>query len=639
MREFALLYDAIDSTTSTNAKVAAMTRYFSTVSRADAAWAVFFLTGRRLKRLLQYALIHEWTMAATGLESWLIEECYSVVGDGAETAALVLDQVPTQPEAPLSLAVWVEARILTLRDMTPEAQQSEVTAWWRSLGRLERFILLKLLTGEFRVGVSQTLVVRALAQAAGLDAPIVAARLMGDWTPSAEWFDSVMSAEHTDVDRSRPYPFCLAAPLDIDVQELGNRADWQVEWKWDGIRAQLIRRGNAVHLWSRGEELITQRFPEVTTAATHLPDGTVLDGEVLAFKDDRPLPFSALQQRIGRQKQVAQMSRAVPVVFMTYDLLEAEGVDIRSVPLRQRRHQLERMLTAASGVLRVSPTIRDESWDTLAAMRNRSRELGVEGLMIKRLDSTYGVGRKRGEWWKWKIDPYSVDAVLIYAQPGSGKRASLLTDYTFGVWHEGALVPFAKAYSGLSNEEIGELDRWIRRHTLERFGPVRHVEPVQVFELGFEGIANSTRHKSGVAVRFPRMLRWRTDKKPEEADTLESVKQLIGGRLAPSDGLEVQRTMDKTGRSSTVDWAAEDEYWRENYTTRPYVGSNRSYDRWQPGYRYGWESAQRYQGRQWNDVEHDLRSGWDRYEHRGGSTWEQIKDAVRDGWNRLTGNR
>jgi DNA ligase 1 len=528
MREFALLYDAIDSTTSTNAKVAAMARYFAAASRDDAAWAVFFLTGRRLKRLLQYALIHQWTMAATGLESWLIEECYSVVGDGAETAALVLDQLSTEPQAPLSLAHWVEQRILKLREMTPAAQQSEVTAWWRSLGRLERFILLKLLTGEFRVGVSQTLVVRALAQAAGLDAPIVAARLMGEWTPSAGWFESVMSVEHTDVDRSRPYPFCLAAPLDVDVNELGNRADWQVEWKWDGIRAQLIRRGNAVHLWSRGEELITQRFPEVTTAATHLPDGTVLDGEVLAFKDDRPLPFSALQQRIGRQKQVAQMSRAVPVVFMTYDLLEAGGMDIRGVTLRERRQQLERMLTPASGVLRVSPTILDQSWDALAALRSRSRELGVEGLMIKRLDSTYGVGRKRGEWWKWKIDPYSVDAVLIYAQPGSGKRASLLTDYTFGVWHEGALVPFAKAYSGLSNEEIAELDRWIRRHTLERFGPVRHVEPAQVFELGFEGIAESTRHKSGVAVRFPRMLRWRTDKKPEEADTLESVKQLIG---------------------------------------------------------------------------------------------------------------
>jgi DNA ligase-1 len=639
MREFALLYDAIDSTTSTNAKVAAMVRYFTSAPRADAAWAVFFLTGRRLKRLLQYALIHEWTMAATGLESWLIEECYSVVGDNAETAALVLDQLPTSPEEPLSLAAWVEERVLRLRTMDPSTQQSQVTSWWRSLDRLERFILLKLLTGEFRVGVSQTLVVRALAQTAGLEPAIVAARLMGDWTPSADWFERVIAHEHTDEDRSRPYPFCLAAPLEGDVQELGDVGNWQVEWKWDGIRAQLIRRGGAVHLWSRGEELITHRFPEITAAATHLPDGTVLDGEVLAFRDDKPMPFSALQQRIGRQKQVAQMSRAVPVVFMAYDVLEAGGVDIRSTPLVERRGHLEALLASHSGVLRPSPLLHAQNWEELAAERSQSRSLNVEGLMLKRRDSTYGVGRKRGEWWKWKIDPYSVDAVLIYAQPGSGKRASLLTDYTFGVWHEGALVPFAKAYSGLSNDEIAEMDRWIRRHTRERFGPVRHVEPVQVFELGFEGIAESSRHKSGIAVRFPRMLRWRKDKKPEEADTLEAVRRLLGGSIAASDEKEAQSNMDKTGRSSTLDWTAEDDYWRNNYTTRPYVGSDRNYDRWQPGYRYGWESAQRYQGRQWNDVEHDLRSGWDRYEHRGTSTWEQIKDAVRDGWNRLTGNR
>jgi DNA ligase 1 len=531
MRQFAALYDEIDSTTSTNAKVAAMVRYFASAPRADAAWTVFFLTGRRLKRLLQYSLIHEWTMAATGLESWLIEECYSVVGDGAETAALVLDQLPTIAAEPLSLADWVERRVMALRGMDPDMQQREVTAWWRSLDRLERFILLKLLTGEFRVGVSQTLVVRALAQAAALEPPIVAARLMGEWTPSADWFERVLSPEHTDDDRSRPYPFCLAAPLEGDVEELGDPRAWQIEWKWDGIRAQLIRRGDATHLWSRGEELITHRFPEITAAATHLPDGTVLDGEVLAFKDDRPLPFSALQQRIGRQKQVAQMSRTVPVVFMAYDILERDGVDLRSRPLIERRTALDALLkTNGGGVLPASPVLEAADWKTLAEQRSRSRELGVEGLMLKRFDSPYGVGRKRGDWWKWKIDPYSVDAVLIYAQPGSGKRASLLTDYTFGVWHEGALVPFAKAYSGLSNEEIAEMDRWIRRHTRERFGPVRHVEPVQVFELGFEGIAESARHKSGIAVRFPRMLRWRKDKKPEEADTLENVRRLITAR-------------------------------------------------------------------------------------------------------------
>ena len=529
MREFARLFDAIDSTTSTNAKVAVMAAYFASAPKGDAAWAVFFLTGRRLKRLLQYSLIHDWTMAATGIEGWLVEECYAVVGDGAETAALLLDQLPAAaPGDPLSLTTWVEDRVLRLREMDPAAQQAHVTSWWRELDRLERFILLKLLTGEFRVGVSQTLVVRALAQTSGLEVPIVAARLMGDWTPHAEWFARVLSPEHTDDDRSRPYPFSLAAPLDGDVSALGDPADWQIEWKWDGIRAQLIHRGGAVHLWSRGEELITHRFPEITAAATRLPDGTVLDGEVLAFKDDRPMPFSALQQRIGRRKQVAQMSRAVPVVFMTYDILEADGADIRARPLQERRALLDALLSAhGGGVLRPSPTLHEASWDVLAEMRMQSRARGVEGLMLKRLTSSYGVGRKRGEWWKWKIDPYSIDAVLIYAQPGSGKRASLLTDYTFGVWHEGTLIPFAKAYSGLSNEEIGELDKWIRRHTTERFGPVRHVAPVQVFELGFEGIAESSRHKSGIAVRFPRMLRWRKDKTPDEADTLEIVRALL----------------------------------------------------------------------------------------------------------------
>ena len=526
MHRFANLYDAIDSTTSTNAKVAAMARYFADAPPADAAWAVFFLTGRRLKRLLPYAAIHDWTIAATGLSSWIIEESYSVVGDGAETAALVLDQLPiVENTAPLPLAAWVEERILSLRTMDPDTQRERVTAWWAPLDRLQRFVLLKLITGEFRVGVSQTLVVRALAQAWDLPVATVAARLMGDWTPTADWFASLSSSESTDVDQSRPYPFFLASPLEGDVSTLGDPADWILEWKWDGIRAQLVKRGGAIHLWSRGEELITHRFPEIVAAATHLPDGTVLDGEVLAFRDDRPLPFSALQQRIGRQKQVAQMARAVPVVFMTYDLLEHGGKDIRNLPLRERRERLIGLLP--SGVLRPSPVVVESSWEALTEVRTESRTRGVEGLMLKRASSAYGVGRKRGDWWKWKIEPYTIDAVLIYAQPGSGKRASLLTDYTFGVWDQGELVPVAKAYSGLSNEEIGEMDRWIRRHTVERFGPVRHVEPVHVFELGFEGIARSSRHRSGIAVRFPRMLRWRKDKRPEEADTLESVQRLL----------------------------------------------------------------------------------------------------------------
>jgi DNA ligase-1 len=526
MKRFAALYDAIDRTTSTNAKVAAMVEYFATAPAADAAWAVYFLTGRRLKRLVSYVAIHDWTLAATGLDGWLLEECYSVVGDGAETAALVLDQVAVEDAEDLPLAAWLETRILPLRGQDPAAQQARVTAWWRTLDRSQRFMLLKILTGELRVGVSQTLVVRAVAQAAQLPAAAIAARIMGEWTPTAEWFAGLLSHEHRDEDRSRPYPFFLASPLEDPVDSLGPRDDWIAEWKWDGIRAQLVRRAGNVHLWSRGEELITHRFPEIAAAATHLPDGTVLDGEVLAFRDDRPLPFSALQQRIGRLKQVAQLVRAVPVVFMAYDLLEDGGVDVRERSLDERRRALESYVTA-SGVLRASAIVDADSWSDLARLRSRSRALGVEGLMLKRRSSPYGVGRRRGDWWKWKIDPDTIDAVLIYAQPGSGRRASLLTDYTFGVWDAGELVPVAKAYSGLSNEEIGELDRWIRRNTRERFGPVRHVEPIHVFELGFEGIARSSRHRSGVAVRFPRMLRWRTDKKAEEADTLDAVRRLL----------------------------------------------------------------------------------------------------------------
>ena len=526
MRRFAALYDAIDSTTSTNAKVAAMVAYFSEARPADAAWAVFFLTGRRLKRLVPYAAINDWTLAATGLDEWLLGECYAVVGDGAETAALVLDQVAVASSGDVPLAEWVESRILPLRGMDPGSQQTRVSSWWEQLDRSQRFMLLKILTGELRVGVSQTLVVRALAQTANLPVTTVAARIMGDWAPTAEWFASLLSHEHTDEDRSRPYPFFLASPLEDPVESLGPREEWLVEFKWDGIRAQLVRRSEHVHLWSRGEELITQRFPEIAAAATRLPDGTVLDGEVLAFRDNRPLPFSALQQRIGRQKQVAQMVRAVPVVFMTYDILEDSGIDIRNQPLGERRRLLEERVPSP-GVLRTSDIVAASTWDDLAALRSQSRTLGVEGLMLKRRSSAYGVGRKRGDWWKWKIDPYTIDAVLIYAQPGSGKRASLLTDYTFGVWDSGELVPIAKAYSGLSNEEITELDRWIRRHTRERFGPVRHVEPVHVFELGFEGIAASPRHRSGIAVRFPRMLRWRTDKKVEEADTLDHVRKIL----------------------------------------------------------------------------------------------------------------
>jgi DNA ligase-1 len=553
MQRFARLFSLIDQTNSTNDKVAAMHAYFAEAPPSDAAWAVFFLTGRRLKRLVPHASIREWTIAATGIDGWLLEECYAIVGDGAETAALVCDQLPSVPADSQSLTDWVERRILPLRHAAPETQESLVLAWVRELDRVQRLILFKLLTGELRLGVSQTLVVRALAHAARLPPTTMAARLMGEWTPSAAWFESLFAPGLTSDDLSRPYPFYLASPIEDagpvgDV--LGSIDDWQIEWKWDGIRAQLVKRAGAVHLWSRGEELVTMRFPEIAGAAAALPDGTVLDGEVLAFRHDQPLPFAALQQRIGRQSKVARTARDVPVVFMAYDILEHQGLDVRARPLFERRQALDEIVRTLPPLdaparapemllpfdddapstlspIRLSPLLSAASMDELIALRSSSRARGVEGLMMKRRESAYGVGRKRGDWWKWKIDPFTIDAVLIYAQPGSGKRASLLTDYTFGLWHNGELVPVAKAYSGLTNEEIAEMDRWIRRHTVERFGPVRHVEPVHVFELGFEAIAKSSRHRSGVAVRFPRMLRWRRDKRASEADTLDALKAMI----------------------------------------------------------------------------------------------------------------
>lgn len=603
MKRFAALYDELDSTTSTTAKVDAMAAYFKSAPPRDAAWALVFLTGQKFKRLIGSRALAEWTLELTGVPEWLLEESYFIVGDLAETITLLADGAPRAPVqaawpepartlpaqpglfdaipaprlSPLSpqaeqaaaptedlnlppddvpLHVWTEQRLMRLRGLDPAVQRGLVLNWWAGLPRSQLFLLIKLLTGSLRVGVSRTLVVRALAEVAGLPTAVIAHRLMGDWTPTPEFFRSLLDPEPvqprpianagvspTDEagpaaaralstnpsDLSRPYPFYLASPIDdLDPASLGPVSDFLLEWKWDGIRSQLIRRGGRVFLWSRGDELITDRFPEIADAAARLPDGAVFDGEVLAFRGERPLPFGKLQRRIGRTNITAQALREAPAVFMAYDLLEFDGVDWRARPAAERRAALERLLAAAPPRLRLSPRVEAADWPDAARARAESRERGVEGLMLKRLDSAYGVGRRRGDWWKWKIDPYAIDAVLVYAQPGHGRRANLLTDYTFAVWDGPVLTPVAKAYSGLNQEEIDELDRWIRQHTTERFGPVRSVEPVHVFELHFEAIAASPRHRSGIAVRFPRIARWRKDKPAAEADTIENLRRLLG---------------------------------------------------------------------------------------------------------------
>ncbi len=528
MKRFADLYDALDGTTSTLAKVAAMISYFQDTPPADAAWGLFFLTGRRLKRLIAPSRLAEWTYQLTGLPGWLVEESYAVAGDLAETTALLLDsgvRVDDAPSVPLS--EWIERRLLPLKPLALEAQQAIVEGWWSSLPRRELYLLNKLLTGELRVGVSSTLVVRALSELSNVPAPTLSHRLMGAWEPTAEWMRRLLVPDVVDDDLSRPYPFYLASPLEAQPESLGPREAWLTEWKWDGIRAQLIRRADQTFLWSRGEELITERFPELVEAAGSLSGGTVLDGEVLAWRDGKPLPFSVLQRRIGRKVLGPKVLRDAPVVFMAFDLLEREGVDVRTEPLSQRRAWLASMLSGAPGVFLVSPEVEAPTWETLGALRLDSRAREVEGLMFKRLDSPYRTGRKRGDWWKWKVQPYSMDAVLIYAHPGHGRRANLFTDFTFAVWSDGELVPVAKAYSGLTDAELVELDRWVRSHTRERFGPVRAVEPSRVYELHFEAIAPSSRHRSGIAVRFPRIARERVDKKPEDADTVERLRALV----------------------------------------------------------------------------------------------------------------
>lgn len=528
MKAFTELFTALDETTKTLAKTAALAHYFEHAPPEDAVWALWFLSGRRFKLVIPSRKLAAWAAHEAGITDWLFAESYSAVGDLAETIALLLPDPATTIDVPLhQLVVQLEG----LRRMEEAEQHEWVMGYWRQLDRRERFVFNKLITGEFRVGVSQQMVVRALAQYSGVNAEAVAHRLMGSWTPGPEFYARLLHPDDRDADISRPYPFFLASQLDDDPSVLGELGEWQIEWKWDGIRSQLIRRGGQTFIWSRGEELVTERFPELAVLGELIPEGTVIDGEILPWRGDRPMPFAQLQQRIGRKTITKKILADVPVTIVAYDLLEFSGQDIRSIPLQERRARLVDIISAipaaSKHLLQASPVVAAVSWEELRELRATSRERGVEGFMIKRLTSPYRVGRQRGDWWKWKIEPYTVDAVLIYAQRGHGRRASLYTDYTFAVWDGDELVPFAKAYSGLTDAEINEVDRWVRRHTVEAFGPVRSVKPELVFELAFEGLQRSARHKSGIATRFPRILRWRKDKKIEEADTLEMVKAML----------------------------------------------------------------------------------------------------------------
>lgn len=525
MKDFVALFNRLDQSNKTSDKLQALKTYFLTATDQDKLWTLALFTHRRPKRQVNTRLLREWCCTYAQIPDWLFEESYQTVGDLAETISLLLP-LPTKSSI-YSLSEWI-VWLMNLEGLEEEEKKEQILSAWTSLEKEERFIFTKLITGGFRVGVSQQLVIQALADVLGMEKTDLTHRLMGDWNPLKNNFQDLLLTSNQSDDLSRPYPFYLAHPVEASLMESENPEDWQVEWKWDGIRGQLIKRKGEIFIWSRGEELVTDKFPELVEAATFLPDNLVLDGEILCFEGTLPLPFAMLQTRIGRKTLTKKILQQAPVSFFAYDLLELEGKDFRSQALTVRRAHLEELLLEIpTDRLHLSPTVEAESWAALEKIRKSSRKQMAEGFMLKRKNSAYEVGRKRGNWWKWKIEPLTIDGVLIYAQKGHGRRADLFTDFTLAVWEGEKLIPFTKAYSGLTDAELKEADQYIKKNTVEKFGPVRTVKPGLVFEIAFEGIQESPRHKSGIALRFPRINRWRKDKSKEEANTLSDLKDLL----------------------------------------------------------------------------------------------------------------
>jgi DNA ligase-1 len=529
MRLFATLVHELGTHTKTNEKLDALVKYFSSASDKDKVWMIALFSGRRPRRTISPARLSEWCSELVELPLWLFAESYHTVGDLSETIALL---IPDDPEvlknAPSRSLSWYVEKFLELEKSDEQEKKNFIISSWKELNSKEKFVFNKLLSSTFRVGVSQNMMVNALSKLVKLESSVIAHRITGNWDPATTPFDELLSEESSIVDHSKPYPFYLAYALEEGPDSLGDPEDWQAEWKWDGIRGQIIKRNGTLFVWSRGEDLITDKFPEYQLLTQKLPEGSVIDGEILPVKNGQVLNFNVLQTRIGRKNVTKKQLDEAPAGIFAYDLLEEEGQDIRHLPLMERRRRLAAIVADVNiPQLILSPVIDFESWAQLTEIRLTSRDNNSEGIMLKRKSSPYQVGRKRGDWWKWKIDPLTIDAVMIYAQKGAGRRSNLYTDYTFAVRDGDKLVAFTKAYSGLTDKEFAQVDNFVKRNSLEKFGPVRTVKPELVFEIAFEGIAASTRHKSGVALRFPRISRWRHDKPVSEINTLEDLKKML----------------------------------------------------------------------------------------------------------------
>jgi DNA ligase 1 len=528
MQQFADLVTKLGTSTKTNDKLDALVDYFSVANDKDKVWVIAIFSGRRPKRAVNTTQLATYAVELINLPFWLFEESYHTVGDLAETITLLLPEKTSKEQNIKPLHYYLE-QLKAIEKETEELRKQFIIDSWMEMNYAERFVFNKLITGGFRIGVSQKLMVNALAKTVQLEPSVIAHRISGNWDPASVSFDGLLSEHATVTDWSKPYPFFLAYAIEQNnIEELGDPKDWQAEWKWDGIRGQMIKRNGELFVWSRGEELMTEKFPEYHSLQKLLPDGLALDGEIIPSIDKKPLPFALLQTRIGRKNITKKQLQQAPIAFFAYDLLEFDGEDWREKALEERRSKLEEVVASVNHpTLVISPIVAFENWHQLAELRNGSREMGAEGFMLKRKQSTYQVGRKRGDWWKWKIDPLVIDAVMIYAQKGAGRRSNLYTAYTFAVKDGNNLVPFTRAYSGLTDKEFAQVDSFVKRNAIEKFGPVRTVKPELVFEIAFEGIAASNRHKSGVALRFPRINRWRTDKKPDEINTLEDLKKML----------------------------------------------------------------------------------------------------------------
>jgi DNA ligase-1 len=527
MSSFAELVTKLGTSTKTNAKLDALVAYFSSENDRDKVWVIALFSGRRPKRAVNTTQLANWCVEVIDLPFWLFEESYHTVGDLAETIALLLPEYDAGQSAKSPLHYYIE-QLIAIEKESEEVKKSFIINSWQEMNSAERFVFNKLITGAFRIGVSQSLMVNALAKTVNTAPSVIAHHISGNWDPTTISFAELVSEQAIAADYSKPYPFFLAYALEDEASSLGDPSEWQAEWKWDGIRGQIIKRNNELYVWSRGEDLMTEKFPEYQSLKDALPNGIAIDGEIIPSIDQKPLPFALLQTRIGRKNVTKKQLQEAPIAFFAYDLLEYQGVDWRNRPLEERRSQLEELVASLNHpTLLISPVIPFDNWEELARLRETSREIGAEGFMLKRKSSQYLTGRKRGDWWKWKIDPLTIDAVMVYAQKGAGRRSNLYTDYTFAVRDGDKLVTFTKAYSGLTDKEFAQVDAFVKRNSLEKFGPVRTVKPELVFEIAFEGIAASNRHKSGVALRFPRISRWRHDKKVEEINTLDDLKKML----------------------------------------------------------------------------------------------------------------